>query len=1139
MLAVTDRRSPSRFFLRKLLLNHLHTTTQPALKSLDELLHPYSPPETTLVERMRYWTSALPDAVAYRFLGDGENVEESVTYAQLDERSRAVAARLTAMGMRGQRALLMYPSGIDFVVAFFACQYAGVTAVPAYPPRRNRNMGRINSISEDASTALAMTTREVVERRNAMNLESGGALDRQEWLVTGDVPVELASDWVNPGVTPDDLAIVQYTSGSTGSPKGVVLSQANVIANCRYITWSFQVHNGCIGCSWLPVYHDMGLIGGLIVSAFCGGASVLMSPIHFLSRPYRWLKAISDFEASIAGGPNFAYDLCCENITEEECDSLDLSKWKVAFNGAEPIRADVLERFTGKFSRCGFRHATHFPCYGMAETTLLVTGGAPAEEPVVTCFDAEELSRQRVVPVDPSESGGKRMVGCGRPVFDERLVIVHPETCRQLGDGQIGEIWVSSQSVGQGYWQKKEVTAQTFQAKIEGEPDKPFLRTGDLGFIHDGQLYVAGRLKDMIIVRGVNRYPQDIEETAEHANPRLRVRGSAAFAVDHWDRERLVVVCEVERGRDTDWDEVIGNIRADIAREHDLPPDEVVLVRTNSIPMTSSGKVQRHACRQQYLDNKLLEVARWSVEPATDVSPAGPEPAVVVSANPEVLDHVLQAVRDVARERARDLSAETNIVLDLGLDSLERLQIANALEEKFGGRFPDDVLQEIETIGEVTAAIQEHLGDQAVAPPEQPRSVEIKPSFTGEVPESYYKLEKMPEYIRFTRLKSLIEQSGIRNPYFSVHESRIADTTVIDGREMLSFSSYNYLSMSGDPAVIQASTAAAEQFGASVSASRLVSGEKTIHRDLEREMADFLGCQDVITLAGGHATNESVVGHLVKPGDLIIHDALAHNSIIQGAQLSGARRRPFPHNDWQALDQILSEVRNEYHCVLIAIEGLYSMDGDWPELDRFVEIKNRHRAMLFVDEAHSFGTMGSTGRGLAEVFDVSRDDVELWMGTLSKSFGSAGGFIAGSRQMVEYLRYTTPGFVFAAGLPPAQVGAALGALRLMQQEPERVSRLQEISRLFLNLAQQAGLDTGDSKDSPIIPVITGNSLLALRLSEAMFNNGINVQPILHPAVEEHQTRLRFFMTSSHTPDQVRHTIEILKREWERISTVED
>ncbi len=316
----------------------------------------------------------------------------------------------------------------------------------------------------------------------------------------------------------------------------------------------------------------------------------------------------------------------------------------------------------------------------------------------------------------------------------------------------------------------------------------------------------------------------------------------------------------------------------------------------------------------------------------------------------------------------------------------------------------------------------------------------------------------------------------------------------------------------------------------------MVSGEKTIHRQLEFELSDFLGVGDIVTFPGGHATNQSVIGHLVGSGDLIIHDSLAHNSIIEGAKLSGARRRPFEHNDFRQLDQILGQIRGEYRRVLIAIEGLYSMDGDYPELPRFVEVKEKHKAWLYVDEAHSIGTMGSTGRGLGEVYDVPRESVDCWMGTLSKSFGSCGGFIAGSKNLIHYLKYTTPGFVFAAGLPPASAGAALGALHVLRREPERVKQLQDNSHLFLQLAKSAGLDTGMSQGgTPIIPILTRSSLKALQLSELLFDHGINAQPILHPAVPEDETRVRIFMTSLHTESQIRHSVDVIAEQWNRLN----
>jgi 8-amino-7-oxononanoate synthase len=364
----------------------------------------------------------------------------------------------------------------------------------------------------------------------------------------------------------------------------------------------------------------------------------------------------------------------------------------------------------------------------------------------------------------------------------------------------------------------------------------------------------------------------------------------------------------------------------------------------------------------------------------------------------------------------------------------------------------------------------------------------------------------------------------------------LTNRTVIGGREVINFASFNYLGMSGHPAVAAAAKEAIDRYGTSVSASRLVSGEKEIHGQLEAELARFLGAEDAIVFAAGHATNETVIGHLFGPGDLILHDALAHNSIVQGAILSGARRRPFAHNDYEAADALLARFRRDYRRVLVAIEGTYSMDGDFPTLPEFIALRQRHKALLLVDEAHSLGTLGQRGGGIGELFDVDRREVELWMGTLSKSLGSGGGYIAGSKDLVQYLRYTAPGFVFATGISPPNTAAALAALRVLRTEPDRVARLRRRSELFLSLARSRGLNTGTSRGTPVIPIILGNSIHCLMASQAMLQRGINVRPILHPAVEESAARLRFFITSEHTEEEIRHTVDVLTDELEKLNS---
>jgi 8-amino-7-oxononanoate synthase len=699
---------------------------------------------------------------------------------------------------------------------------------------------------------------------------------------------------------------------------------------------------------------------------------------------------------------------------------------------------------------------------------------------------------------------------------------------------------VDSPSVGLGYWEKPEISAEVFHATTK-EGEGPYLRTGDLGFLSDGQLYVAGRVKDLIIVRGVNRYPQDIEQTVEECHESIQSSAAAAFADDSGPRERLIITVEVQRSLEDDWNPVIQSIRRSVTASHEIPPDAVVLVRHGSLPKTSSGKIQRHACLKGFREGTLRVVHQWlsweeglfdgppmiAAATVSDIkdgfTAGGIHPKKTRDPDPGVVELVKRAVKSVAQERAKLLDLDTNVIVDLGLDSLERLQIAHFLENSVGGRFPEETLQEIETIREISEAIESLFGKDRIR--EGLASTENEEQAERVIAPEDYQFDLLPEYRRLKQTMQQMEMTGLPNPYFSVHQGLTRDTTLVDGQQRISFASYNYLGMSGDPSVTEAVIEATRKYGTSVSASRLVSGEKDIHRDLEREIADWVGVEDSIVMVGGHSTNESVIGHVVGQQDLILHDSLSHNSIVQGAILSGSRRRPFPHNNYEALDAALQEQRKRHRRVLVIVEGVYSMDGDYPDLPKFVEVCKKHQCWLMVDEAHSIGTMGRTGRGIAEHFGVNPKDVDIWMGTLSKSFGSCGGYIAGRRALIEYLKYTTPGFVFSVGLSPPNTAAALAAIRTLKTDPQRVTRLKEASRLFLTEAKKRGLNTGNSHETPVVPVITGNSLHALQLSRRMIDAGVNVQPILYPAVEESAARLRFFINSTHSNQQILYTVD--------------
>jgi 8-amino-7-oxononanoate synthase/acyl carrier protein len=1110
-----------------------------------------------LVDLLRQRAECQPDDRAYTFLVDGETEEVHLTYGELDRQARAIGAWLASQDLKGQRALLLYPPGLEFIATFFGCQYAEVVAVPAYPPRMNRAPSRIQAIAADAGATVALTTDAVLERVRTL-IDQTSDLSELRWLSTdrtghgADPGYEW--QWQPPKITGETLAFLQYTSGSTGTPKGVMLSHSNLLHNSALIAYAFEHTRSASGVFWLPSYHDMGLVGGILQPLYLGRPSVLMSPVAFLQRPFRWLQAISRYRGTTSGGPNFAFDLCVRKITPNQRATLDLSSWTVAFSGAEPVRAETLERFAETFAPCGFRPEAFYPCYGLAEATLLVSGGFKTAPPIVRWFDGKSLVADRVVPIAAGERGARALVGCGEAMPDQQIVIADPSRLTRVSAGQIGEIWVSGPSVAQGYWQRIDETEQIFRAHLQDTGEGPFLRTGDLGFTHDGELFVTGRLKDLVIVRGGNHYPQDIEATAAKSHPGVRASWCAAFTVDGRPEPKLVIILELERRQRGEAAQVIGAIRRDVAREHELAVDSIVLVRAGSIPKASSGKIQRHACRDAFLDRSLDVVDEW--HRAGSHGPAGLVPTsedrslseVVELPRPEAgrgpstsstgnraaarwqaleatTEIVLDVVRSIGKDRTVGLELDSSIA-DLGLDSLERMEIVAGLEDHFGGRLPDQVIAEMHTCREVIDAVQKHLVNGCDARGAS-RAVEI--------PQEDHRFDRYPEYIKLKQNLEMLEATGLGNPFFKVHERVTNDTTVIGGREMINFSSYNYVGMSGDPVVAAAAKAAIDRYGTSVSASRLVSGETGLHRDLERAIADFIGAEDAIAFVGGHSTNETTLGHLFGPGDLILHDALAHNSIVQGSILSRAQRRPFPHNDWRMVDRLLADLRGDYRRVLVAIEGVYSTDGDIPDLPRFIEVRKHHKALLMVDEAHSAGVLGPHGRGIGEYFGVDPQDVDLWMGTLSKSFGSCGGYIAGCRPMVEYLKYTAPGFVYSVGISPANAAAALAAIRLLRAEPERVAWLQQRARLFLTLARSRGLNTGLSQDSPIVPVILGDSIHCLRLSRAMFDRGINVQPILYPAVEERAARLRFFITASHTEEQIRHSIDVTAEEIERIN----
>lgn len=672
-----------------------------------------------LLELLRQRAAAVPDKLAFDYSTQADE-HSRLTYGGLDARARAIAATLQDHHAAGERALVLCPSGLDFIAAMFGCFYAGVVAVPVHPPVHNRLMSRVASIVADVQASLVLTTADT--QSGMREVLDGLTADRSmSWLAVDAVAPDAASDWITPDVDADVIAFVQYTSGSTSAPKGVVLSHRNLLANLETISRDAGLGDRTRVVSWLPLHHDMGLIGGVFGAAYFGGTSFLMPPSAFIQRPMAWLEAISRHRANISVGPNFGYELCVERSTPQERAALDLSHWVRAYCGAEPVRAATLERFARAFAPAGFRPETFHPVYGLAEATLLVSGNAQrGVAPTVRHLDGVALREHRVARVPAGHPTAAAVVGCGPAGYGEEIVIADPVHRTECGPGAVGEIWVAGDNIAQGYLNKPAETRETFQALTSDTGRGPFLRTGDLGFLLDGELFVTGRLKDLVIIRGRNYYPNDIEATVQETHPALMSGRGACFSLEADGVEQLAVVQEVDRellGED-DVDAVIAEIRAAVTAQHDIRAHTVVLMEPLRIPTTSSGKIRRSACRQRYLDGTLEVFAEWH-------APAPPDdrrtPAATDPGRPSADTDEIRAwfVDRLALELGVS-TAEIDTTLPFahhGLDSVHAIQLLGALETWLGRAVPPTLVYEYPTIDQAAAYLSGDAADDTRTAP--------------------------------------------------------------------------------------------------------------------------------------------------------------------------------------------------------------------------------------------------------------------------------------------------------------------------------------------------------------------------------------------------------------------------------------
>ncbi|MDZ7992526.1 MAG: type I polyketide synthase [Nostoc sp. EfeVER01] len=671
-----------------------------------------SPNFATLVDLLTYRALYQPNQLAYTFLMDGETEAGQLTYKQLDEQARAIASYLQSQNAIGQRVLLLYPQGLEFLAGFFGCLYAKAIAIPAPPPdpaRLKRALPRLKAIAEDAQASLVLTTRKIISQLTNTPEEISELFQTMSWIASEEIDQELAHKWLLPAITNDDLAYLQYTSGSTSTPKGTMISHGNVIHHSTYIQQAWGYTSDSVAVTWMPYFHDYGLIDGLIQPLYTGIPCYIMSSLAFLKRPVRWLQVISKYKVTHTQAPNFAYDYCLNKITEKQLQTLNLTSLRTASNGAETVHKVTIERFLKKFAPYKFRPEAFYPAYGLAEATLLVATKRHTDQPTSCVVSSAALEKNRIVEVPPGK-GGLTIVSCGIPICGMKVAIAHPETLRTCESDEVGEIWISDPSVALGYWNKTEATKQTFQAYLADTGEGPFLRTGDLGFLKDGELFVTGRLKDLIIIGGANHYPQDIEWTVEECHSSIRSNHCAAFAVEVEEEERLVVAAEVERAVEN-IDEVVKAIRHAVAQAHELEVYAVSLLKKGGILKTSSGKIQRSACRKAFLEGSLEIFGEWrKALNKQQISRSGQQEAVIHQFEETIQNWLLFQLSAILNILPADIDIREPFVR-YGLSSREAVSLVGDLEEWLQCHLSPTLLWEYPTI----KTLVEHLTHKSKA----------------------------------------------------------------------------------------------------------------------------------------------------------------------------------------------------------------------------------------------------------------------------------------------------------------------------------------------------------------------------------------------------------------------------------------
>ena len=1069
----------------------------------------------SILDRLDSHARLHPRRVAFTFLRDEWPVTSTavdrLTFEELVHEIDALAASLLQQARPGDRAVLLYPSGLEFVVAFLACLRAGIVAVPANAPRKKQHLKRLLGILDDCAPQLVLTTCQIVPLLGSLPEVASGEV----CILTTDSEAcrSPCGGTQFPPIDADTIAFLQYTSGSTGDPKGIIVTHANLVANEEAIELAFGHSPQSVQVGWLPLFHDMGLVGNVLQPLFVGYHSVLMSPEGFLRSPARWLRAISEFQGTTSGAPNFAYDHCAHVVSEAEKQGLNLSSWQVAFNGAEPVRASTLDNFERAFARCGFRREAWFPCYGLAESTLFVSGGPVGQPPLVVSQPETRLSQHCLVDALYDERDRRLQVGCGRAALNTEIRIVDPERLHEVADGQVGMIVVRSPSVATGYWRRPEETHITFGVHPGDSRDNAFLQTGDLGFLQDEQLFVTGRLKELMIINGRNIYPQDVEAVSRAAHP-LCQGNAACFSIDDGLGERLVVVQELVHEGETCAADAIAAVKLAVLRDFDIACHDVVTVGLRTLPKTSSGKLRRLAIRQQYQDGTYRE-KNGTLCQATHSRPAkSPTTSIAPQRHAaETLSVVLSVIRNWASQKGikPESVGEDTACSTLGVDSLSAAQIGSRLTQALGVRLQSDSLYLLTTPRELA----EYIEASATRDPVRVHHVHTDPR-VAEIDHSLTKAHA----------------AGLALLTLDADE-RAHRTVRVAGRDLVNFVTCSYLGLESDSRIVEAVCRGARTFGASCIVSRAYLSNSQFPR-FEALLESLFDAYPVVTPSTtlAHLAFASV---LLQAGDLVLLDQQAHNSLQLAAHSVSHKCEiaNLPHNDTGALHARLQGEPSTRRVWYLG-DGIYSMFGDAAPVDELVDLLRTFPNLnVYLDDAHGMSTQGRHGRGYV-LSKLNRLPERMVVAvSLSKAFGAGCGgcLVMPTPHWQQQVRRCGNTLIFSSPMPPPMLAAAIASAQVHLSSDIVVyqAELAALVGVFRQAAQEADLRILSDANSPVQFLHVGDLEATLALGRSLKQQGYLVNVCGYPAVAPGQCGIRFTIHRHLTPVDIQGVVAAIRQ----------